>query len=94
MNAALPHGLQVFIGVAEVVAAVGLTVPGLTRIQPWLVAAAAAGLTIVMICAAFFHASRGEWSSAATTLVLFALTAFVAYMRWRILPIRGREVRS
>jgi uncharacterized membrane protein YphA (DoxX/SURF4 family) len=90
MNAALPHWLQLFIGVAEVLAGVGLTVPGITRIQPWLVSAAAAGLTVVMICATAFHASRGEFSSAATTLVLLVLTAFVAYMRWRILPIRRR----
>jgi len=90
MNAALPHWLQLFIGVAEVLAAVGLTLPGVLRIQPWLVAAAAAGLAIVTICATFFHASRGEMSSAATTLVLFVLTVFVAYMRWRIMPIRPR----
>ena len=34
MNAALPRWFQLFIGVAEVLAAVGLTLPGLTRIQP------------------------------------------------------------
>ena len=42
------------LGAAEVLAAVGLTLPGLTRIQPWLVSAAAAGLMIVMISATIF----------------------------------------
>jgi uncharacterized membrane protein YphA (DoxX/SURF4 family) len=92
LNASLPRWFQVFIGSSEVLAAVGLTLPGLTRIQPWLVPAAAAGLMIVMICATAFHAMRGEFSSAATTFVLLAIATFVAYMRWRVAPIRPRRV--
>src|SRR5260221_2234238 len=38
MNASLPRWFQLFIGVAEVLAAVGLTLPGVARIQTWLVA--------------------------------------------------------
>jgi DoxX-like protein len=83
MNASLPRWFQVFLGLAEALAAVGLTLPGLTRIQPWLVSAAAAGLMIVMISATIFHTMRGEVSSAVTTAVLLALATFVAYMRWR-----------
>jgi hypothetical protein len=37
MNASLPRAFWVFLGVAEVLAAVGLTLPGISRIQPWLV---------------------------------------------------------
>ena len=37
MNASLPRWFQLFLGVAEVLAAVGLTLPGATRILPWLV---------------------------------------------------------
>jgi hypothetical protein len=90
MNASMSRGLQLSIGVAEVLAAVGLTLPGLTRIQPWLVSAAAVGLMIVMISATVFHISRGEVSSAITTFVLLVMATFVAYMRWRVLPIRSR----
>ncbi len=95
MNASLPRWFQVFIGVAEAAAAVGLTIPGVTRIQPWLVPAAAAGIMLVMVCATIFHLSRGELSSAATTAVLLAAATFVAYMRWRIVPIgcAGAEYR-
>ena len=35
MNASLPRWFQLFLGVAEVLAAVGLVLPGLTRILPW-----------------------------------------------------------
>ena len=91
MNATFPRWFQLFIGVAEVLAAVGLTIPGATRIQPWLVSAAAAGLMLVMACAAIFHFARGEVSSAVTTIALLAIATFVAYMRWRVLPIRPRR---
>jgi uncharacterized membrane protein YphA (DoxX/SURF4 family) len=91
MNASLPRWFQLFLGVAEVLAAVGLTLPGLTRIQPWLVSCAAAGVMIVMICATIFHLVRGEVSSAVTTIVLLAMATFIAYMRWRIAPIRPRS---
>jgi putative oxidoreductase len=90
MNASLPRWFQLFLGVAEVLAAIGLTLPGVTRIQPRLVAWAAAGVMIVTLSATIFHTTRGELSSAATTLVLFAVAAFIAYMRGRVMPIRPR----
>ena len=92
MNASLPRGFWVFLGVAEVVAAVGLTLPGITRIQPWWVPLAAVGLMILMIGATIYHSARGELSSAITTAVLFLLVTFVAYMRWQVLPIWSRTV--
>jgi hypothetical protein len=92
MNAAIPRGLQLFIGMAEVLAAVGLTLPGIMRYQPWLVSSAAAGLMIVMISATIFHSMRGEVSSAITTALLLVVVTFVAYMRWRVAPIRPRVV--
>ncbi|MBC7842169.1 MAG: DoxX family protein [Gemmatimonadaceae bacterium] len=90
MNAFLPRWFQLFLGIAEVLAAVGLTLPGLTRVQPQLVPAAAAGVVIVMVSATVLHAMRGEYSSAATTFVLLLLAAFVAHGRWKRLPIVAR----
>jgi uncharacterized membrane protein YphA (DoxX/SURF4 family) len=90
MNASLPRWFQLFIGVAEVLAAVGLTLPGLTRILPWLVICAAAGIMIVTGSATIFHLARGEMSSAAITVVLFGIATFVAYMRYRVVPIAAR----
>ena len=91
MNASLPRWFQLFLGVAEVLAAVGLTFPGLTRIQPWWITWAAVGIMIVMVSATAYHLVRGEISSAAITLVLLAMATFVAYMRHRVLPIGVRR---
>jgi hypothetical protein len=90
MNASLPRWFQLFLGVAEVLAGVGLTLPGLTRILPWLVTWAAGGIMIVMASATVLHLVRGEMSSAVITVVLLAMATFVAYMRHRVLPIRTR----
>ena len=92
MNASLPRWFQLFLGVAEILAAVGLTLPGAARVQPWLVPCAAAGVMIVMICATIFHMVRGEVSSAITTVVLLAMATYIAYMRWRVIPIRPRRL--
>jgi uncharacterized membrane protein YphA (DoxX/SURF4 family) len=90
MNASIPPAFRIFIGVAEVLAAVGLTLPGITRILPRLVPCAAAGLMIVMIGATVLHLARGEYSSAATTAVLLVVLTFVAYLRWKVKPISPR----
>ena len=91
LSASLPRWFWVFLGVAEVLAAVGLTLPGVTRIQPALVVWAAAGIMIVMVSATIWHLVRREFSSALITLLLLAMATFVAYMRLRVLPIRSRR---
>ena len=93
MNAMLPRWFQVFLGVAEVLGAVGLILPGLTRILPGLVPAAAVGIMIVMVSATVLHLSRHELSSAATTFVLLLVAGGVAYGRWR-LPIAPRRAAT
>ncbi|SRR5712692_8813971 len=90
MNAAIHPTFRLFIGAAEILAAIGLTLPGVTRIMPWLVPSGAAGLMIVMIGAVIVHIARGAVSSAISTAILFALLTFVAYMRWRVHPILPR----
>jgi uncharacterized membrane protein YphA (DoxX/SURF4 family) len=90
MNASMSREFQVFLGVAEVVAAVGLTLPGITGVQPWWTQWAALGIMVVMIAATIYHVMRNEISSAATTLVLLVMATYVAYMRWKVLPIAGR----
>ena len=81
MNAMLPRWFQVFLGVAEVLAAVGLTLPAVTGIVTELVFWAAVGTLIVLGSACVLHTVRGEWSSAITTAVLFAMAAVVARVR-------------
>jgi hypothetical protein len=78
MNASIRPASRIFIGVAEVLAAVGLTLPGITRVLPWLISCAAAGLMIVMLSATVFHTIRGEISFAITTAILFVLVSQLA----------------
>jgi hypothetical protein len=91
MNASLPRWFQLFLGTAEVAAAVGLTLPGVTGVMPSLVWCAAVGIMIVMISATIFHMARGEISSAVVTLILLVMASFVAYVRSRVLPIQTRQ---
>ena len=77
-----------FIGVAEVLGALGLILPGLLRIRPGLTPLAAAGLVIIMIGAIAVTLRGGDLVAAMISLVVDLLAAFVAYGRWRLTPHR------
>ncbi len=83
----LPSSLRTFIGICELLAAVGLILPGLTGILPWLTALASAGLIIVMLGAVIFHLSRRETNTAVISLVLVVLCVLVVYGRVAIVPL-------
>ncbi|HLT30595.1 MAG TPA: DoxX family protein [Myxococcaceae bacterium] len=85
-----PAALTRFIGISELAAGVGLVLPGLLRIKPFLVPLAAAGLVVVMILAAGFHALRGEFGAIPMNLVLGGLAAFIAWGRHKKAPIASR----
>lgn len=87
MNASLGIGFRYFIGIAELLAALGLILPGLLRIYIWLLLLALAGLMIVSVSATVYHLMRSETSSAIYTAVLFIIITFVWYMRWKVKPI-------
>ena len=91
INENIGEGLRVFIGVAEILAAIGLILPGLTRILPWLTALGAAGLMIVMSSATVFHLFRGETPNAIAAFVIFLLVSVIAYTRWKVAPITARH---
>lgn len=93
MDAFLPRWFQVFLGVAEVAAAVGLTLPAWTGIQPQLVPAAAVGIMIVMVGATVLHIVRNEIASSVITAVLLGMATFVVYVRARVLPIPPRSLK-
>lgn len=83
----LPAGLHTFSGIAEILAGLGLILPGLTRIQTRLIPLAALGLVLVMLGAAVWHLGRGEYPNILMNLLLAALSAFLAYGRWRLHPL-------
>ena len=80
----LPGWFVRFIGVAEVLGALGLILPGLLRIRPGLTPLAAAGLVIIMIGATVITLAADGVAPALIPLVVGLLSAFVAYGRWRL----------
>jgi uncharacterized membrane protein YphA (DoxX/SURF4 family) len=86
----LPGLFLRFLGVAEVLGALGLILPGLLRIRPGLTPLAAAGLVIIMIGATVLTLASGGVAAALMPLATGLLSAFVAYGRWRLAPHRGR----
>ena len=79
---AVPALLVRFMGVAEIAGALGMVLPGLTKIQPKLTAWAAVGLVTIMILALVFHITRGEFGNIGFNVILGLLAAFVAWGRW------------
>ena len=70
------------IGLVEVLGALGLILPAALDIAPILTPIAAAGLAVTMLVAAAVHVRRGEKQMVPINLVLAALAAFVAVMRF------------
>ena len=93
MDANLPQWFQLFMGVAEVAAAIGLILPGLTRVMPFLVTWAAVGIMIIMVSATGYHAVRGEYSSSVITFILLLMATFLVYGRQRLRPIAAGSER-
>jgi hypothetical protein len=85
----LPGWFLRFIGVCEVLGAIGLTLPWLLRIRPGLTPLAAAGLVIIMIGATVLTLASGDIVMALIPLLVGILSAFVAYGRWRLAPDRA-----
>jgi len=86
----IPGLLLRFIGVVEVLGALGLILPGLLGIRPELTPLAAAGLVIVMIGATVITLAGDAAAPALIPLAVGLLAAFVAYGRWRLAPIGRR----
>jgi hypothetical protein len=86
----LPGPFIRFLGLAEVLGAIGLILPSLLKIRPGLTPLAAAGLVIIMIGATVLSSvgfGGVDPILALIPLVIGVLAAFVAYGRWRLAPI-------
>ncbi len=84
---ALPRNLVTFIGSVEMLGAVGLLLPALTGVLPWLTPLAAIGLAVNMLLAGGFHLARGEYQGIVANLVLLALAALIVYGRFVVVPL-------
>ena len=80
---ALPLAFLRFLGVVEVLGAIGLILPGLLRIRVGLTPIAAAGLVIIMIGATVITAFGGAIAPALFPLTVGLLAGSVAFGRWQ-----------
>ena len=71
-----------FIGVCEMLGAIGMIAPGATGIRPGLTPLAAAGLVIIMCGATVINLMNGMAPFAVPTAVLGLMAAYVVYGRW------------
>jgi len=83
---ALPGLFLRFIGVCEILGALGLILPGIFRVRTGLTPLAAVALVIIMIGATVVNLMAGQRVAALITLVVGLLLAFVAYNRSKMLP--------
>ena len=80
-----------FIGFVELAGALGMILPALTRILPFLTPLAALGFAVIQVLAIGTHASLGETASTLPmNLVLLTLSLFGAWGRWKKSPIAPR----
>jgi hypothetical protein len=87
MPIVLPRAFLVFIGTAEVLGALGLILPGVTRVRSGLTPLAAACLVVLTICAAVYQVLGHQPANAVFALIIGLVAAFVAYGRWRLAPL-------
>jgi uncharacterized membrane protein len=74
-----------FIGLCELLGAIGLIVPWLTGIAPILTPVAALGLCLIMVLATnIVHMKKNQYKEIAFNIILFLFAAFVAYGRFNI----------
>lgn len=69
------------LGIVEVLGAIGLVLPSLTRIYPRLTVTAALCILIHQFCAVVLHLSKGEANVLGLNAVLIALAAFIFWGR-------------
>ena len=86
----LPGLFLRFLGVVELAGAVGLILPSLLRIRPYLTPLAAGGLIIVMSGATAISMAGGQVTPAIPPFVVGCLAGLVLYARARVVPIREK----
>jgi len=84
----VPVALVRFIGIAELLGALGVLLPRATSIASYLTPLAALCLAAIMVLAIPFHIARGEASVIWMHPIVIAVAGFVAWGRWSDLSSR------
>lgn len=88
VNSINPRSLVRVIGALEFLGGLGILLPAVTGVLPWLTPLAAAGLVLAMIGAIVLHVIRRDsFAHYLPSLVLGLLAAFVLYGRLVAVPL-------
>ena len=72
-----------FVGISEILGGVGLILPMLRGILPWLTPIAAIGLSLIQLLAIFTeHLPKKEYNIIPVNMVLLAFAVFIIVGRW------------
>lgn len=77
----VPSVVVRLLGIVDLLAATGLILPSLLRIQPRLTSWTAVCVIVLMICAIVFHVSRGEAAVIGINIFCIVVAAFIAWGR-------------
>lgn len=77
----LPLPLIRFIGISEILGAVGITIPLLLHIFPTLTIISAICFAVIMVPAARIHYKRHEYRNVFINSIIFFVCIFIAYGR-------------
>ncbi|MFC5679174.1 DoxX family protein [Aeromicrobium endophyticum] len=90
----IPHGLLITASIFEMVGGLGVLLPSLTRVLPAVTVLAALGCALLQGAAVVFHVLEGDSGELALNVALIAVALGVAWIRWRVVPIRPRTVTA
>jgi uncharacterized membrane protein len=82
----LPAAFITFIGICEVLGALGLVLTAWRRVPPSLTIAAATCLVLLTACATVYQLMANQPGNAVFAIGMGLLAAFVAIGRWRLMP--------
>jgi putative oxidoreductase len=79
------NGFIRFVGISELLGALGLILPIITGVLPWLTVLAAVGLTLIQWLAIFTeHLPKKEYNVIPINIILSAISVFVIFGRWAL----------
>jgi len=80
-----------FVGITEILGAVGLLAPSIFRINPVLTPLGATGIAVIMILSVPFHIYRGDGSQLGLNVLFLLMAVFIAWGRLIKVPIQPRS---
>lgn len=87
----VPSELVRFIGIAELLGGLGLILPSILKIRPKLTVYASLGLALIMLLAAGFHGTRGEFGAIGANAFFLLAFLFIAWGRNSKAPIQSTK---